>query len=191
MRHADDVVDLDLAASTDAERAVDAGIQIDRHRGVARIAGGRALGVEAAVRDADAVGPAPQHGIGVMRLFAPRLVGDQELEDHAPCRGCALRGAVDHHAFARRADAGGGKHALALDLDHAGAAIAVGAVARLRRIAEMRDLDAESVRDLPYRFLRLSGHRLAVERKGDPGFLIFWHRLTVRYVLGEMPERRQ
>ena len=42
----------------------------------------------------------------------------------------------------RLADARGGEHALALDLDHAGAAIAVGAVAGLRQPAQMRDLDA-------------------------------------------------
>ena len=92
-----------------------------------------------------------------MRDFPPGLVGDQQLEHHAPRRGRAFRGGVHHHALARGADAGGGQHPLALDLDHAGAAIAVGAVARLGRIAEMRDLDTEPMRDLPDGLARLGG----------------------------------
>ena len=48
----------------------------------------------------------------------------------------------------RGADAARGKHALALDLDHADAAIAVGAVAGLGRVAEVRQLDALAARDL-------------------------------------------
>ena len=47
------------------------------------------------------------------------------------------------------ADAGGGQHPLALDLDHAGAAVAVGAVARLGQPAQMRDVDALALRHLP------------------------------------------
>src|SRR6185503_18531303 len=39
--------------------------------------------------------------------------------------------------------------ALALDLDHAGAAIAVGPVVRLRRIAEMRNFPIVALCDLP------------------------------------------
>ena len=35
--HADDVVDLDLAAGADAEIALDAGVEIDRHRHVAAV----------------------------------------------------------------------------------------------------------------------------------------------------------
>ena len=191
MGHADHVVDLDLAAGAYAERAVDAGVQVDRHRGVARVGVGRRLAIEAAGRDPDPVGPLPQLGVRVVSLFAPRLVGDQELEHHAPRRGRAFRGGVNRHALARHPDARRREHALALDLDHAGAAIAVGAIAGLGRVAEMRDLDAEAMRDLPDGFARLSDDPLAVEREGDPGVLILWHRLTVRYVLGEMPERRQ
>ena len=56
-RHADDVVDLDFAAGADAKIALDAGVEIDRHRGMAAV-GLRvtALG-KASDRDAHAIGP--------------------------------------------------------------------------------------------------------------------------------------
>ena len=50
----------------------------------------------------------------------------------------------------------------------------------------MRDLDALALGDLPDGLARLGGDGLAVEGEGDPGFLILWHGLTVRYVLGEV-----
>ena len=60
-RHADHVIDLHFAAGADAEIAVDAGIEIDRHRHMAAV--GRrlllALG-KAAGLDAHLVGPAPE-----------------------------------------------------------------------------------------------------------------------------------
>src|SRR5205085_12691318 len=70
--------------------------------------------------------------------------------DHqlARCLG-ALGAGLDLHAWRRRADAACCQHALALDLDHAGAAIAVRPVARLRRVAQMRNVGAEALRHLP------------------------------------------
>src|SRR5207302_608721 len=53
------------------------------------------------------------------------------------------------HADARRTLAGSRQHALAFDLDHAGAAIAVGPVIRLGRIAQMRNFAALAFGDLP------------------------------------------
>src|SRR5262249_257164 len=50
---------------------------------------------------------------------------------------------LDLHARRRRADAARRQHALAFDLHHADAAIAVRAVAGLGRIAQVRQLDAE------------------------------------------------
>src|SRR4029079_10616515 len=52
----------------------------------------------------------------------------------------------DLHAGRRRADAARREHALALDLHHADAAVAVRAIARLRRVAEVRQLDVEPAR---------------------------------------------
>jgi hypothetical protein len=61
----------------------------------------------------------------------------------------AIRGGDDLHAGGRLADAGRGEHALALDLDHAGAAVAVGPVAGLGQPAQMRDVDALAGGHLP------------------------------------------
>src|SRR3546814_10951177 len=79
---------------------------------------------EAAFGDADVGGPVPELALRVMRGRALRLVGDQQLEHHGARLLGALAGALHHHALARRADAGRGQHALALDLPHAGAAVA-------------------------------------------------------------------
>src|SRR6185312_7785140 len=137
--HADDVVDLHFAAGANAESALDAGVEIDRHRRVAAVRLWLRARREAAVIDPDLIGPAPEARIRIMRRGALRLVADQQLEHHLAREFRTLRGGLDLHAGGRFPDAGGGEHALPLDLDHAGAAIAVGAIARLRAVAEMRD----------------------------------------------------
>ena len=79
--HADDVVDLDLSTGPDAEVAVDAGVKLNGHRGVAAIrrrnvrAGGEARGT-----DADRRGPPPEPRIGIVRPVARGLVGKEKLE---------------------------------------------------------------------------------------------------------------
>src|SRR3546814_15595608 len=82
---------------------------------------------EAALGDADVGSPVPELALWIVRGLALRLVGDQQLEHHGARLLGALAGALHHHAVARRADAGGGEDPLALDLDHAGEAVAVGA----------------------------------------------------------------
>src|SRR3546814_1684573 len=67
----------------------------------------------------------------------------------------------------RRADAGRGQHALSLDLHHAGAAVAVGAIARLRLVAEMRDLRPGARGGLPDGLARLRLDVLPVQREAD------------------------
>src|SRR5581483_4409527 len=175
--HADDVVDLNLAAGADAEIAADAGVEIDRHRRMAAV-GRRALVLgEAADRDVHALGPGPELGLRVVRGVALGLVGNQQLEHHLPRRPGAVGGGLHLHAFARRANAARRQHALALDLHHAGAAIAVGAVAGLGRIAQVRDVDAFALGDLPDGLARLRRHLAAVERE----FHRLWclvHRVT-------------
>src|SRR6187551_115944 len=130
--HPDDIVDLHLAAGADAEIALNAGVEIDRHCRVAAV--GRrhflALG-EAADVDAHPVGPAPELRLRIMRSRTLGLIRDQQLEDHLPRGLGTVGGRLHFHAFRRLADTAGGEHALAFDLDHAGAAIAVGAIARL------------------------------------------------------------
>src|SRR6267142_1593994 len=61
------------------------------------------------------------------------------------------------------------QRALALDLHHAGAAIAVGPIVRRRRIAQMRNLLALAFRHLPDGFARLGLDLLAVELELNPG----------------------
>ena len=60
VRHADDVVDLDLAARADAEIAVDAGIQMHRHRRVAEVRRRRRALREARLAHVHPVRPLPQ-----------------------------------------------------------------------------------------------------------------------------------
>ena len=106
--HADDVVDLGLAAGADAEVAVDTGVEIDRHGRMAvirhrdrrRLARRQAAGELAHLR-----GPMPQLGTGVVAALLGRLIGDQHLHDHL-ARGfgpVAVRG--HHHIAARLAQA--------------------------------------------------------------------------------------
>ena len=95
------------------------------------------------------------------------LIGDQQLEHHF-ARGLGAVGAALHlHAGRRRADAACGEHALALDLDHAGAAIAVRPVAGLGRVAQMRNVGALALGDLPDGLVLARMHFHAVEREGD------------------------
>src|SRR5690349_1571913 len=102
-----------------------------------------------------------------MCRLALGLVADQEFEHQLPRRLGALARGLHFHARCRPPDAGGRQHPLALDLDHAGAAIAVGAVARLWQPAEMRDLDAVALRHLPDRFARFGLDLGAVQCKAD------------------------
>ena len=110
---------------------------------------GRSIAGKRLSVDGDAVGPAPESGVRVVRGRALGLVGDEELEDELARALGALACGLDLHARRRPAHAGGGEHALALDLDHAGAAIAVGPVAGRRRVAQMRDVGAVAARHLP------------------------------------------
>jgi hypothetical protein len=52
---------------------------------------------------------------------------------------------------------------LTFDLDHAGATIAVGAIAGLRQPAEMRDVDAFAPSDLPNGLTRPGRHHISIE----------------------------
>src|SRR5260370_8653943 len=104
---------------------------------MAAVGGRRRAAREAAVADAEPVGPAPEARIRIVRTGARRLVADQQLEHHGPREFGALAGAVHLHALGWLADAGGREHPLPLDLDPAGAAIAVGAVAGLPHPAQI------------------------------------------------------
>ena len=166
--HADDVVDLHLAAGADAQIALDAGVEIDRHRGVAAVGrrGIAALG-KPARGEPLAVDDLPQMRLRIGRDVALGLVGEQKLGHHPARRLGAVGLGLDLHAVGRRAEAARGEHALALDLDHADAAIAVRPIAGRRRVAQMRQCDAVALGGAED---RLADRRLdlaAVERELD------------------------
>ena len=165
--HADNVVDLDLAAGAHAEAAVDARIEVDGHRRMAAIGVRGGPGGEAAGLEAGLVDPVPEHGIGVVGAAALRLVGEQQLEHHDPGLDGSLRVGGHLHARGRRAQARRHQGALALDLDHAGAAVAVGPVAGRVAVAEVRDGRAEALRHLPDGLAGRRGDLLAVELEDD------------------------
>ena len=148
-RHADDVVDLNLAAGPDAQPAFDAGIEIDRHGGVGKIGLDDAVGGKARGLDPLSLGPVPEWRDAVRRILARRLVGEQQLHHHAAGLDGAIGRGLHHHIRGGLSDARGGQDALAFDLDHAGPAVAVGAITGLRQPAEMRDVRAFALGDLP------------------------------------------
>src|SRR6185503_13088607 len=130
--HADDVVDLHLAAGAHAQAALDAGVEIDAHGGMAAIALPALSRRKATLGHLDLFSPVPEFRIGIVRGLARRLVGDQKLHHHLLRRDRTRALGLHLHADARRTLAGSCQHALALDLDHAGAAVAVGPIVRLR-----------------------------------------------------------
>src|SRR5213075_1945196 len=77
----------------------------------------------------------------------------------------ALARRLHLHTWSRAPDAGGGQYPLAVDLDHAGAAIAIGPVARLWQPAQMRDLDPVALRHLANLLARPRLDLGAVQRK--------------------------
>src|SRR5262249_5037027 len=168
-RHADHVVDLDLAAGADAQIALDAGVEIDRHGDVAAV--GRrhrrrlALG-EAAVLELLPLDDLPQLGVRIVRDLDGGLVGEPELGHHLARRLGAVGLGLDLHAGRRRADAARREHALALDLDHADAAVAVRAIAGLGRVAQMRQLDVEPARRAEDRLARADVDLAIVDEEG-------------------------
>ena len=185
--HADHVVHLNLAAGADAQGAVDAGVQVDRHRRVAVVRRGRGTPREAAIRDAQRIGPPPESGRRVVRVRSRRLVGDEQFHDHAPGVRGALAGRSHDHAVGRRSDTGGREDALAVDLHHAGAAVAVRPVARFGAMAEVWNFYAHPIGDLPDGFAGLGVDRRAVERETN-GFIRCGHCLQ-RF--RKMAEQRQ
>ena len=110
-----------------------------------------------------------------MGLVAVRLVGDQHLKHQFAGFGGAFGIRLHHHAVGHRANAGSGQRALAFDLDHAGAAVAIGAVAGRGFVAEMRDLQATAMGGFPDGVIVGNGDFFAVEGKRD--------RLDIRHVL--------
>ncbi len=104
--------------------------------------------------------------VRVVRVGEVRLVGHQQFGDHPP-RGLGAVGlGLDLHAGRRRAQAACREHALALDLDHADAAVAVGAIAGLGRVAQVRQLDVVAAAGAEDRLAGADVDLLAVHEEG-------------------------
>ena len=97
----------------------------------------------------------------------PLVIRNEKLEHHIARHLRALGRGVDLHAGSRFAQTACREHALAFDVDHASATIAVRPVTRLRRVAQMRDVDPFALRDLPDRLVGVRRHVAPVEREGD------------------------
>ena len=141
-READHVVDLHLAARAHAPRALDAGIEVDGHRRDAR------RPARAARRAANPGGPRPSacfHGPARESVAVELLgnIGEQQLERPSSARSRRARCCRDLHARRGGSAAGRRQHPLALDLDHAGAAVAVRPHSP-SLVAKMRNLDADA-----------------------------------------------
>src|SRR5437764_1762801 len=147
--HADDVIDLHLAAGAHAQIAVDAGIELHRHRRMAAVGRRRQAARETARANLDRIGPLPEPRLRVMCRGALGLVADQQFEHELARRFGALARRLHLHTRRRPPDAGGGQYPLALDLDHAGAAITVRAVDGRWQPAELRGLDTLALAPVP------------------------------------------
>ncbi len=160
---ADDVVHLFLAAGAQAAGALDAGIQVYRDRGVGEIGFRLVPRLEARLADFQLLRPAIKLGIERVGFF--RNVREQKLEHHLLARHRARAVGGDLHAVLGVAAAGRREHALALDFDHAGAAVAVRAHAFL--VTEVRDVDAVMLGRLDEGLVRPADDGLAVQLELD------------------------
>src|SRR5262249_23200490 len=154
---------LDFAAGAYAQVALDAGVEVDRHGRVAAVGRRPAVLREAGYRDAHAVGPRPEFRRGIVGGRALGLVRNEQLQHHLARGLGALGCSLDLHAGGGRADAACREHTLALDLHHAGAAVAVRPVAGFGRVAQVRDVGAKALRRLPDRLAGADVDLVAVE----------------------------
>ena len=166
--HADDVVDLHLAARPHAEVAVDAGVEVDPHRGMAGVGRGARGG---AGKRLAPTSRRPAHCHSVESCWWAALRGGWSATSSSITirREAAARfgRGMHDHARTRPALARGGEHPLPFDLDHARAAVAVGSVAGLMRVAEMGDVGAEAMRHLPDRLALVRLDLAAVEGESN------------------------
>ena len=160
---ADHVVDLLVAAGAQAARALDAGVEIDGDTGVREIGGD--TGPRREARLADVQARRPIIDLVMACVFLLRHVRLQQLDHHLLCLARARAVGRHLHAGLRRAAAGGGEDALALDLDHAGAAVAHRIEPGL--VAEAGDFDAFVIRYLENGLGAQPRDFAAVEREGD------------------------
>ena len=179
--HADHVIDLDLAAGTDAKVAMNAGVEVDAHRNVAAVekwnTGFFDRG-EAAFAHPVRFCHVPEMARRVVLHLG--LVSNQKLGDKFPRFFSTFGGSLHHHAFRHGTNAGGDERAFTFDFHHAGAAVAVGTIARCRLVAEMRNGQATAMRRFPDRGAFGNGDVRPVEGEGHGGFDHVFHVILPR-----------
>src|SRR6185503_2745582 len=111
--------------------------------------------------------PFPERRLIVGALLARPHVAREQLEDQLPRLRRALGLCRDFHARGRLADARRRQHALALDLDHACAAVTVDPVARHVDVTQVRNLRAFALRDVPDGFAGPRRYVFAIELECD------------------------
>ena len=102
-----------------------------------------------------------------MRAGPCGLVSQQQVHHQRAglFSACAISG--DIHIGRWMAATGGCEHTLALDLDHAGAAIAIGAIAMRITVTQMRDRRSTTFGHLPDGLIGLRLDLLPVEQKAN------------------------
>ena len=181
---ANDAIDLLFATGANTAVALDAGVEVDHHGGM-RVVVQRG----ACCRRLCWVGDCskrlqrwphlhtqstrPVAQLSVRTLGIPvnpplpggRCVGEQHFQHHVLALARTGTVGLHHHAGLGAATATRGQGALALNLDHASAAIAVGAVAGL--VTQMGNLDAQTMRGFPQGFASAGLHGLTIELNVD------------------------
>ena len=162
-RIADHVVHLLFPAGAHAAGALDAGVEVDRDARVRQVGGDLRPRSETGQPHVELARPVVEFGIERMGLR--RHVGQQQLEHHLLRLHGARAVGLHVHAGLGRAAARRRQYPLALDLDHAGPAIAIRPHARL--VAQARNLHAQPVGHLDQRLVGERGDRAAVQRELD------------------------
>src|SRR2546427_4279685 len=122
-RVTNDVVDLLFAAGAHAARALDARVEVDRHRRMRQGGGRLRTGGEARLANAEGALPVRKLRVGPVGLG--RHVAREHFDNHF-LRVQRARAVARHlHSRAGTTATGRSEHALSLDLDHARAAVAV------------------------------------------------------------------
>jgi hypothetical protein len=114
---------------------------------------------------ADREPPGPEIELGVERVGRLRHVREQQLEHHLLTGDRAWAVGRHLHAFGRISAARWGQHALALDLDHAAAAVAVRPHPFL--VTKVWDLDAVACGRVDEALVRTAADRGAVQGERD------------------------
>ena len=102
-----------------------------------------------------------------MRHLLLWLICDQHFHNHPARLLGAVRTGMNDHAFSYGTDAGGHQRPFPFDLDHTGAAIAVGSVSWLVAVTQMGNDKALAFGDVPNRLSSRGRHLCAIKGECD------------------------